>query len=123
MTRKRQIAFALTVPFLLWLVPWLLVAFSGRSCDPGPPQTTWQCGFLWFSLSLFEIPFGWILGFFVGHSGTLGFLSKNTSAAFVIVPIFLFVYLFWAVAAYLALRLFDQIGKRILRSSFVEAGR
>jgi hypothetical protein len=101
---------ALAVPFMLWLLPFLAVAFSGRECDPGPPQPTWQCRLFDFSTSLFSIPFGWILGFLVDHN----FDTKNITVAMAgVIAILVFIYLLWALVAYCVLRRFASIRPRI----------
>jgi hypothetical protein len=117
--RKGRIAFALTVPFLLWLVPWLSVEFSGHGCDPGPPQPTWQCAILQFSLAIFWIPAGWLLGLVVAVSDRFNsFLVAHRSVDSVIlvvilIAIFCVVYVFWAAVACSLLDCFSRIRRRI----------
>src|SRR5258707_1053954 len=117
--RKGRIAFALTVPFLLWLVPWLSVEFSGHGCDPGPPQPTWQCAILQFSLAIFWIPAGWLLGLVVAvtdrfNSFLVTHLSVDSVVLVVILTAIAFVvYVFWAAVAYSLLESFSKIRRRI----------
>jgi len=117
--RKGRIAFALSVPFLLWFVPWLSVEFSGHGCDPGPPQPTWQCAILQFSLAIFWIPAGWLLGLVVAISDRFNsFLVAHRSVDSVILVVILtaiacVVYVFWAAVAYSLLDCFSRIRKRI----------
>jgi hypothetical protein len=117
--RKGRIAFALSVPFLLWLVPWLSVEFSGHGCDPGPPQPTWQCAILQFSLAIFWIPAGWLLGLVVDVSDRFNsFLVAHRSVDSVILVVILtaiacVVYVFWAAVAYSLLDCFRRIRRRI----------
>ena len=117
--RRRRIAFALAAPFLLWLVPWLSVEFSGHGCDPGPPQPTWECATLQFSLAMFDIPSGWLLGlavavldrfnsFLVAHRSVDGAITGVILIAIVCV-----VYVFWAAVAYSLLDCFSRIRRRI----------
>lgn len=103
------ILFALTIPFLLWFVPWLAVGLSGRACDPGPPQPTWQCGVLAFSNFILPEPAFWILGFGGDHA-----VQPGNTATFV-AELFLFDYLFWGsvvLFGYCGLRLFGSIRRR-----------
>ena len=117
--RKGQIAFALSVPFLLWLVPWLSVEFSGHGCDPGPPQPTWQCAILQFSLAMFWIPSGWLLGLVVAVLDRFNsFLVAHRSLDSVMTVVILttiacVVYVFWAAVAYSLLDCFSRIRRRI----------
>ena len=117
--RKGQIAFALSVPFLLWLVPWLSVEFSGHGCDPGPPQPTWQCAILQFSLAMFWIPSGWLLGLVVVVLDRFNsFLVAHRSLDSVMTVVILttiacVVYVFWAAVAYSLLDCFSRIRRRI----------
>ena len=117
--RKGQIVFALSVPFLLWLVPWLSVEFSGHGCDPGPPQPTWQCAILQFSLAMFWIPSGWLLGLVVAVLDRFNsFLVAHRSLDSVMTVVILttiacVVYVFWAAVAYSLLDCFSRIRRRI----------
>jgi hypothetical protein len=117
--RKWKIAFALSVPFLLWLVPWLSVEFSGHCCDPGPPQPTWQCSILQFSSAIFWTQFHWLLGlvnavfdrfnsFFVAHRSV-----DSAISAMILIAIACTIYLFWAAVAFSLVDGFSRIRRRI----------
>src|SRR5258708_26312395 len=112
-------ASALPVPFLLWLVPWLSVEFSGHGCDPGPPQPTWQCAILQFSLAIFWIPAGWLLGLVVAVTDRFNsFLVAHRSVDSVVLGVILtaiacVVYVFWAAVAYSLLECSSRIRRRI----------
>jgi hypothetical protein len=104
----RRIAFSLAFPFLLVLIPWLLMVLSGRGC--GPSQPTWQCRLLEFSLGLLYFPFYWTIRILLYMN--LDLTSTTVGAAEYITGV-VCAYSLWALAAYVGLWTFGSIRKRI----------
>ena len=112
---SRRTKLALVIPFLLWLVPWLGVEVS-HSCDPGPPQPTWECATLQFSLAMFWIPSGWLLGLVVAVLDRFNSAHRSVDGAItvvILITIACVVYLFWDAVAYSLLDCFSRIRRRI----------